>query len=55
MGWRKLLAEYNDTWALYFQNILMLIERRIDIWGLTENEPLGNGNNWGKHAFCLKK
>jgi glucosylceramidase len=24
----------------------------IDIWGLTvENEPLGNGNNWEKHAF----
>jgi glucosylceramidase len=26
-------------------------EEGIDIWGLTENEPLGNGNNWGKHAF----
>jgi glucosylceramidase len=55
MGWRK-YAEYNDTWALYFQNILMLIEEGIDIWGLTvENEPLGNGNNWEKHAFRLKK
>jgi glucosylceramidase len=56
MGWRKLLAEYNDTWALYFQNILMLIEEGIDIWGLTvENEPLGNGNNWESMLFRLKK
>jgi glucosylceramidase len=55
MGWRE-IAEYNDTWALYFQNILMLIEEGIDIWGLTvENEPLGNGNNWESMLFRLKK
>jgi hypothetical protein len=37
-GLRKLLAEYNDTWALYFQNILMLIERKGLTFGTYSRE-----------------
>lgn len=44
----KLLAEYYDTWALFFSKYLDAYKAEgIDIWGITvENEPLGNGNNW---------
>ncbi|MGO4816797.1 glycoside hydrolase family 30 protein [Flavobacterium sp. W22_SRS_FP1] len=53
----KLLAEYNDTWALYFSKYIDAYkEEGIDIWGLTvENEPLGNGNNWESMLFSPKE
>jgi glucosylceramidase len=53
----KLLAEYNDTWALYFSKYIDAYKKEgIDIWGLTvENEPLGNGNNWESMLFLPKE
>lgn len=49
----KLLPEYYDTWALYFDKYIDAYRAEgIDIWGLTvENEPLGNGNNWESMHF----
>ena len=44
----KLLAEYYDSWALFFSKYIDAYKAEgIDIWAITvENEPLGNGNNW---------
>jgi len=49
----KLLAEYNDTFALYFSKYLEAYKKEgIDIWGVTViNEPHGNGNNWESTLF----
>jgi len=49
----KLLAEYYDTWALFFSKYIdAYAEQGIDIWGITvENEPLGNGENWESMHF----
>ena len=48
--WRggKLLPQYRQTWALYFEKYIKAYKKEgIDIWGVTvENEPLGNNNNW---------
>jgi glucosylceramidase len=53
--WRggKLLPQYRDTWALYFEKYIKAYKNEgIDIWGVTvENEPLGNGNNWESMLF----
>lgn len=53
----KLLAEYYDTWALFFSKYLdAYAAEGIDIWGLTvENEPLGNGNNWESMHFTAEE
>jgi glucosylceramidase len=49
----KLLPQYNQTWALYFEKYIKAYKNEgIDIWGVTvENEPLGNGNNWESMYF----
>lgn len=53
--WRggKLLPEYYDTWALFFNKYVDAYRAEgIDIWGFTvENEPLGNDNNWESMHF----
>ncbi len=53
--WRggKLLPQYRETWALYFEKYISAYKKEgIDIWGVTvENEPLGNGNNWESMYF----
>lgn len=57
--WRggKLLAEYRDTWALYFAKYIKAYAKEgIPIWGLTvENEPLGNDNNWESMHFTAEE
>ncbi len=49
----KLLPEYYDTFALFFDKYLDAYKAEgIDIWGLTPvNEPHGNGNNWESMHF----
>jgi glucosylceramidase len=49
----KLLPQYRQTWALYFEKYIKEYKKEgIDIWGVTvENEPLGNGNNWESMIF----
>ncbi|MGB3006594.1 MAG: glycoside hydrolase family 30 protein [Chitinophagaceae bacterium] len=49
----KLLPQYRQTWALYFEKYIKAYKNEgIDIWGVTvENEPLGNGNNWESMIF----
>jgi glucosylceramidase len=49
----KLLPEFYDTFALYFNKYLDAYkEEGINIWGLTPvNEPHGNGNNWESMHF----
>lgn len=49
----KLLAEFNDTFSLYFSKYLKAYKNEgIDIWGITViNEPHGNGNNWESTLF----
>lgn len=49
----KLLPQYRDTWALYFEKYIKAYKSEgIDIWGVTvENEPLGNNNNWESMHF----
>lgn len=53
--WRggKLLPQYRETWALYFEKYIQAYkEEGIDVWGVTvENEPLGNNNNWESMHF----
>jgi glucosylceramidase len=53
--WRggKLLPEYNQTWALYFEKYIRAYQNEgINIWGVTvENEPLGNDKNWESMHF----
>lgn len=53
--WRggKLLPEYRETWALYFEKYIRAYEKEgIKIWGVTvENEPLGNDKNWESMHF----
>lgn len=53
--WRggKLLPQYRQTWALYFEKYINAYKKEgIDIWGVTvENEPLGNNNNWESMLF----
>jgi glucosylceramidase len=53
--WRggKLLPQYRQTWALYFEKYIKAYKKEgIDIWGVTvENEPLGNNNNWESMHF----
>lgn len=53
--WRggKLLPQYRQTWALYFEKYIKEYKKEgIDIWGITvENEPLGNNNNWESMHF----
>jgi len=53
----KLLAEYYDSWALYFSKYLYAYKNEgIDIWGVTvENEPLGNGNNWESMHYSAEE
>jgi glucosylceramidase len=49
----KLLPEYYDTFALFFDKYLDAYKAEgIDVWGLTPvNEPHGNGNNWESMHF----
>ena len=49
----KLLSEYYDTFALFFDKYLDAYKAEgIDVWGLTPvNEPHGNGNNWESMHF----
>jgi glucosylceramidase len=49
----KLLPEYYDTFALFFDKYLNAYKAEgIDVWGLTPvNEPHGNGNNWESMHF----
>ncbi len=49
----KLLPEFYDTFALYFNKYLEAYKvEGIDIWGITPvNEPHGNGNNWESMHF----
>lgn len=49
----KLLPQYRDTWALYFEKYIKAYKNEgINIWGVTvENEPLGNNNNWESMHF----
>jgi len=53
--WRggKLLPQYRQTWALYFEKYIHAYEKEgINIWGITvENEPLGNDKNWESMHF----
>jgi glucosylceramidase len=53
--WRggKLLPQYRQTWALYFEKYIRSYEKEgINIWSVTvENEPLGNNNNWESMHF----
>lgn len=53
--WRggKLLPQYYETWALFFEKYLdAYLAQGIDIWGFTvENEPLGNDSNWESMHF----
>jgi glucosylceramidase len=53
--WRggKLLPQYRQTWALYFEKYIKAYKNEgINIWGVTvENEPLGNSNNWESMHF----
>ena len=53
--WRggKLLPEYRETWALYFEKYIKAYKNEgINIWGVTvENEPLGNDKNWESMHF----
>lgn len=53
--WRggRLLPEYYDTWALFFNKYLEAYRSEgIDIWAFTvENEPLGNDSNWESMHF----
>lgn len=53
--WRggKLLPQYRQTWALYFEKYIKAYHSEgINIWGVTvENEPLGNSNNWESMHF----
>lgn len=53
--WRggKLLPEYRQTWALYFEKYIREYQKEgIYIWGVTvENEPLGNDKNWESMHF----
>lgn len=53
--WRggKLLPQYRQTWALYFEKYIKAYKKEgIDIWGVTvENEPLGNDKNWESMHF----
>ena len=53
----KLLAEYYDTWALFFSKYLDAYKKEgIDIWAITvENEPLGNGSNWESMHFTAEE
>ncbi len=53
----KLLAQYRDTWALFFSKYLNAYKAEgIDIWGVTvENEPLGNNNNWESMHFSAEE
>lgn len=53
----SLLAEYYDTWALFFSKYIDAYKAEgIDIWGVTvENEPLGNGNNWESMHFTAEE
>lgn len=49
----KLLPEYYDTFALFFDKYLDAYHSEgINIWGVTPvNEPHGNGNNWESMHF----
>jgi glucosylceramidase len=49
----KLLAKYNDSYALFFSKYLDAYKAEgIDIWGITVvNEPHGNGDNWESMHF----
>jgi len=49
----KLLPEYYDTFALFFDKYLDAYNSEgINIWGVTPvNEPHGNGNNWESMHF----
>ncbi|MBK7095515.1 MAG: glycoside hydrolase family 30 protein [Saprospiraceae bacterium] len=49
----KLLPNYRQTWALYFEKYIKAYKNEgIDVWAVTvENEPLGNGNNWESMYF----
>ncbi|PWN06401.1 glycosyl hydrolase family 30 [Rhodohalobacter mucosus] len=53
--WRggRLLPQYYDTWALFFEKYLKAYRSEgIDIWAFTvENEPLGNDSNWESMHF----
>jgi glucosylceramidase len=53
--WRggKLLPQYRNTWALYFEKYIKAYKKEgINIWGVTvENEPLGNDKNWESMHF----
>lgn len=53
----KLLAEFNDSFALYFSKYLEAYKKEgISIWGVTViNEPHGNGNNWESTLFSPKE
>lgn len=57
--WRggKLLPQYRQTWALYFEKYIKAYQREgISIWGITvENEPLGNNNNWESMHFTAEE
>ncbi|MBN2184484.1 MAG: glycoside hydrolase family 30 protein [Candidatus Krumholzibacteriota bacterium] len=54
-GWNggSLLAEYYDTWALFFCRYIEEYERAgIPIWAVTTlNEPLGNSEQWESMIF----